>query len=107
MCFYCLYHQALMSQGIQIILQRWAKYESNVIFVNRLIHILSLSLVIQDYYNDTLPDSALCYKNSFGVLYCDFTGDVNNIDYAFSFILEGVWMDKHIRQTISALRNIL
>ena len=34
-------HQSLTSQGVQIVLQRWAKHESNAIFVNRLIPILS------------------------------------------------------------------
>ena len=37
-------------------LQRWAKHGSNVNFANSLIAILSQSLVVQDYYNDTLPD---------------------------------------------------
>ena len=34
---YCLHHQALTSREVRIILQRWAKHESNTIFVNRLI----------------------------------------------------------------------
>ena len=38
---YCLRHQSLTSQEVRIILQRWAKHESNTIFVNRLIPILS------------------------------------------------------------------
>ena len=38
---YCLCHQSLTSQEVRIILQRWAKDESNAIFVNRLIPILS------------------------------------------------------------------
>ena len=38
---YCLHHQALTSQEVQIILEGWAKYESNTIFVNRLILIPS------------------------------------------------------------------
>ena len=37
---YCLRHQSLTSQEVRIILQRWAKHESNTIF-NRLIPILS------------------------------------------------------------------
>ena len=38
---YCSRHQSLTSQEVRIILQRWAKHESNAIFVNRLIPILS------------------------------------------------------------------
>ena len=38
---YCLCHQALTSQEVQIMLQRWVKHESNTIFVNRQIAILS------------------------------------------------------------------
>ena len=38
---YCLRHQSLTSREVWIILQRWAKHESNAIFVNRLIPILS------------------------------------------------------------------
>ena len=38
---YCLRYQSLTSQEVQIILQRWAKHQSNAIFVNRLIPILS------------------------------------------------------------------
>ena len=38
---YRLRYQSLMSQEVQIILQRWAKHEYNAIFVNRLIPILS------------------------------------------------------------------
>ena len=38
---YCSRHQSLTSQGVRIILQRWAKHESNAIFVNRLIPFLS------------------------------------------------------------------
>ena len=30
---YCLHHQALTSQEVRIMLQTWAKYESNTIFV--------------------------------------------------------------------------
>ena len=30
---YCLHHQALISREVWIILQRWAKHESNAIFV--------------------------------------------------------------------------
>ena len=38
---YCSRHQSLTSQEVWIILQRWTKHESNAIFVNRLIPILS------------------------------------------------------------------
>ena len=38
---YFLHHLALMSQEVWIVLQRWVKYESNAIFVNRLIANLS------------------------------------------------------------------
>ena len=41
---YCSRHQSLTSQRIWIILQRWAKHESNAIFVNRLIPIYYIKL---------------------------------------------------------------
>ena len=38
---YCWRHQSLTSQEVWIILHRWGKHESNTIFVNTLIPILS------------------------------------------------------------------
>ena len=38
---YCLCHQAMTSREVQIILERWAKHESDAIFVNTLIPIPS------------------------------------------------------------------
>ena len=38
---YSLHHQALMSQDVQTVLQKWAKHEFQASVVNRLIAILS------------------------------------------------------------------
>ena len=61
---------------------------SNAIFVNRLIAILS---VIQDYYNDTLPDPSIMLQNSFGSFYRDLTGDVNITDLLFLHFKSSQW----------------
>ena len=52
----------------------------------------------------------LCYKSSSGSFYPDLTEDVNIIDFTISLILVailGVWMDKCIRKTVPALRNVV
>ena len=40
-------------------------------FVNSIVAILLQRLVIQDHYNDTLPDRSKCYKNNRGRFYRD------------------------------------
>ena len=62
---YSLWHQVLMSQEVWTMLQKWAKHEFQASVVNRLITFLSDSLVIQDYYNDTLPDPSTVLQKQF------------------------------------------
>ena len=79
-------------------------------FVNSIVAILSLRLVIQVHYNDTLPDLSNVLQNSRGRFYRDQTlkssRPVSLSLLRWQFIL-GEWIDKHIRKAILALKNVI
>ena len=100
----------LTSQVEQINTEEMGKTQFYASFVNSIVAILSQRLVIQDHYNDTLPDRSKCCKNNRGRFYHDFTVKpslpASPSLLHWRFIL-GERIDKYIRKTIPALRNII
>ena len=100
----------LTSKVEQINTEEMGKTQFYTSFINSIVAILSQRLVIQGYYNDTLPDRSKCCKNNRGRFYRDFTVKpslpASPSLLHWKFIL-GEWIDKYIKRTIPALRNII
>ena len=100
----------LTSQAEQINIEEMGKTQFYASFVNSIVAILSQRLVIQGHYNDTLPDRSKCCKTNRGRFYRDFTVKsslpASPSLLHWKFIL-GERIDKYIRKTILALKNII
>ena len=100
----------LTSQVEQITLKRWAKHKFYTSFVNSIVAILSQRTDIQGHYDDTLPDLSKCYKNNHGRFYHDLAIEPS-LPSSSSLLrwkfIQGERIDKYVRKTIPALRNII